>query len=79
MDESVIVAIITGVLAVVGSYVGNISISRRKAREDAIKDARREQIMMDRLDRLENKVDEQQQDIAVIKTEVEILRKEHKL
>lgn len=87
--ESVIVAIITGVLAVLGTYVGNVSISRKKSREDAIRDARNEQRLADRLDKLEKKVDEHnnygrkfgdiQKDIAVIKTEIEILRKEHKL
>ena len=87
LADSVLVAIITGVLAVLGAYVGNVAISRKKSREDAVRDARREQLMMDRLDRLEKKVDEHnnygkkfgevQKDIAVIKTEIEILRKEH--
>ena len=87
MDESIIVAIITGVLAVLGTYVGNVAISRRKSREDAIRDAKSEQLLADRLDRLEKKVDEHNgyakkfedigKDIAVIKTEIEILRKEH--
>ena len=31
MSESVLIAIITGILAVLGSYVGNVSISRKKA------------------------------------------------
>ena len=89
IGESVLIALITGLLAVLGTYVGNVTISRKKSREDAIRDARREQLMNDRLDRLEKKVDEHnnygkkfgevQKDIAVIKTEIEILRKEHKL
>jgi hypothetical protein len=89
LTDSVIVAIITGVLAVLGTYVGNVTISRKKSREDAVRDARNEQKLADRLDRLEKKVDEHnnygkkfgeiQKDVAVIKTEIEILRKEHKL
>lgn len=49
MSESVVIAIITGVLAVLGSYMGNVSISRRKAREQAIRDAEREQQQKDQL------------------------------
>lgn len=55
--ESVIVAIITGVLAVVGAYVGNVAVARKKSREDAIRDAKRDQKLSDRLDTLEEKVD----------------------
>lgn len=58
MVENIVVAIITGVLAVLGTYVGNVTISRKKTREDAIRDARRDQELTDRLDRLEQKVDE---------------------
>lgn len=82
--ESVLVAVITGVLAVVGAYVGNVAVSRKKSREDAIRDARRDQQLADRLDRLETKVDEHNgyakrfeeigKDIAVIKTEIGYLR-----
>lgn len=89
MTESIAVAVITGVLAVLGTWVGNVSVSRKKTREDAIRDARRDQELKDKLDRLENKVDEHNgyakrfeeigKDIAVIKTEIEILRKEHKI
>jgi peptidoglycan hydrolase CwlO-like protein len=89
MTESIAVAVITGVLAVFGTWVGNVSVSRKKTREDSIRDARRDQELKDKLDRLENKVDEHNgyakrfeeigQDIAVIKTEIEILRKEHKI
>lgn len=89
MSESVLIALVTGLLAVLGSYVGNVAISRKKSREDAIREAKRAQNLDDRLDRLEKKVDEHngwgqkfgdiQKDIAVIKTEIEILRKEHKL
>lgn len=83
--ESVIVAIITGVLAVLGAYMGNVAISRKKSREDAIRDAERETRQVVRLDRLEKKVDEHNgyakkfeeigKDIAIIKTEIEFIRK----
>lgn len=89
MTESIAVAVITGVLAVFGTWVGNVSVSRKKTREDAIREARRDQELKDKLDRLEKKVDEHngwgekfgdiKRDIAVIKTEIEILRKEHKI
>lgn len=87
MGESVLIALITGILAVLGSYVGNVTISRKKSREDAIRAAKNEQKIVDRLDRLEKKVDEHngwgekfgdiKKDIAEIKTKVEILGKEH--
>ena len=89
MPENIAVALITGVLAVFGTYVGNVAISRKKTREDAIREARRDQELKDRLDRLEQKVDEHNgyakrfeeigKDIAVIKTKIEILGKEYKL
>lgn len=57
MSESVVIATITGVLAVLGSYVGNVAISAKKAREEAIKDAEREQAQKDQLGMI---LDEQQ-------------------
>lgn len=88
MVENVVVALITGFLAVLGTYVGNVTISRKKTREDAIRDARRDQELTDRLDRLEKKVDEHNgyakrfeeigKDIAVIRTELGFIRKESK-
>lgn len=50
ITEGIVIAIITGILAVLGSYVGNVAISRRKAREDAIRDAEREQQQRDQLE-----------------------------
>lgn len=89
MPENIAVALVTGALAVLGTYVGNVTISRKKTREDAIREARRDQELKDKLDRLDKKVDEHNgyakrfeeigKDIAVIKTEIEILRKERKL
>ena len=88
MTESIAVAVITGVLAVFGTWVGNVTISRKKTRVEAIRDAKRDQELTDRLDRLEKKVDEHNgyakrfeeigKDIAVIKTEVSFIRKEQK-
>lgn len=87
MIESVAVAIITGSLAVLGAYVGNVAITRKKTREDAIREAEREARQSVIMERLEKKVDEHNgyakkfeeigKDIAVIKTEIEFLRKEH--
>lgn len=88
MIESVAVAIITGSLAVLGAYVGNVAITRKKTREDAIREAEREARQSVIMERLEKKVDEHNgyakkfedigKDIAVIKTEIEFLRKEQK-
>lgn len=49
----IITAIITGLFAVIGQYI----ISRKKTREDEIKDAVREQKQSDRLDAIERKLD----------------------
>lgn len=86
--ENVVVALITGLLAVLGTYVGNVTISRKKAREDAIKDVERETRQADRLSIIEKKLDTHngyadkigdiQKDIAVIKKDIEYLRKEQK-
>jgi hypothetical protein len=85
--ESIIVATVTGVLAVLGAYMGNVTISKKKSREDAIRDAERESRQAVIMERLEKKVDEHNgyakkfedigKDIAIIKTELEFLRKEH--
>lgn len=87
MIESIAVAIITGSLAVLGAYVGNVAITKKKTREDAIREAEREARQSVIMERLEKKVDEHNgyakkfedigKDIAVIKTEIEFLRKEH--
>lgn len=49
MSEEIIAPLITGILAVIGSFVGNYAISLKKSREDAIKDAEREQAQKDQL------------------------------
>ena len=85
MTEGVAIAIITGVLAVLGSYVGNVAISRQKAREDAVRDAERETRQAMRLDSIEKKLDEHNgyaeklgalgKDITAIKKDIEYLKK----
>ena len=49
MSEEIIAPLITGTLAVVGSFVGNYAIALKKSREDAIKEAEREQAQKDQL------------------------------
>ena len=49
MSEEIIAPLITGVLAVIGSFVGNYAIALKKSREDAIKEAEREQAQKDQL------------------------------
>lgn len=49
MSEEVIVPLISGGLAIVGSFVGNYAIALKKSREDAIKEAEREQAQKDQL------------------------------
>ena len=88
MFESIAVALITGVLAVLGAYAGNVATSRKKAREDALKDAEREAKQAVRLDIIEKKLDEHNgyakkfeeisKDIAIIKTKIELIGKETK-
>lgn len=49
MSDEIIVPLISGSLAIVGSFVGNYAIALKKSREDAIKDAEREQAQKDQL------------------------------
>lgn len=49
MSEEIIAPLITGILAVVGSFAGNYAITIKKSREDAIKEAEREQSQKDQL------------------------------
>lgn len=49
MSEEIIAPLITGVLAVIGSFVGNYAIALKKSRDDAIKEAEREQAQKDQL------------------------------
>ena len=83
MEYTIVAALITGILAVIGSYAGNVAIARKKDREDAIRDAEREARQAIRLDSIEKKLDEHngyaekfgeiQKDIAIVKTKMEHL------
>lgn len=87
MGESVLIALITGILAVTGSYAGNVAITRKKSQEDAIRDAQREQRQRDRMEVIERKLDEHNQyaeklgdirdDMTKMQKDIEYLRKEH--
>lgn len=86
MGESVLIALITGILAVVGSYAGNVAISQKKSQEDAIREAQREQRQNDRMERIEEKLDEHnhyaeklgeiRDDMTKMQKDIEYLRKE---
>lgn len=49
MSEEIIAPLITGILAVIGSFVGNYALALKKSREDAIKEAEHEQAQKDQL------------------------------
>ncbi len=49
--ENIIVALITGVCAIVGQYL----ISQKKTRDDEIKDAQREQKQLDQLEAMDER------------------------
>ena len=51
-------AIIVGALAVVGSFLSNVAITRKKARADELKEAERETRQEDRMKSIEKKLDE---------------------
>ena len=88
ISENIIVALITGILAVIGSVTSNIVLIGKKSKQDAIKDAERETRQSMRLDSIEKKLDihngyaekfgDIQKDIAVVKKDIEYLRKEKK-
>ena len=81
MTEGVIIAIITGVCAVFGQYL----ITRKSRAEDAAERARLDERTAIRLASIERKLDEHnhyaeklgelQQDVAVIRTQIEQLEK----
>ena len=88
ITENIIVALITGILAVIGSVASNMVLISKKSKQDAIKDAERETRQSMRLDSIEKKLDIHngyaekfgniQKDIAVVKKDIEYLRKEKK-
>lgn len=84
MSETILAVIITGVFGVVGSYISARSVIEKKSREDAIKDAQREQRQTDRLEAIEHKLDIHngyaeklgsiQNDITAIHKDIEYLK-----
>lgn len=52
MTEAVIVAIITGLFAILGQYM----VAKSQNKQRAVEEAKREQQILDRIDRLEEKV-----------------------
>lgn len=81
MSEAIIIALITGLCSVAGQAV----ISHRRAHENDIKDAQREQRQEDRMGVIERKLDEHngyakkfesvEKSIVEIKKDIEYLRK----
>ena len=79
-------AIIVGILAVLGSYAGNVALSSKKTREDNIKAAERETRQEDRMGSIEKKLDEHNKyaeklssidlSIIAIQKDIEYMRKE---
>lgn len=51
-------AIIVAILAVLGSYLGNVALTRRKSREDALAEAEHQAILNERMKSIEQKLDE---------------------
>lgn len=84
MTEGIIVALITGVFAVIGSVLGQYWISRKARQEDDIKHAVLNERTDNRLSVIEKKLDvhngyaekfaEIQVDLAAIRGEIEILK-----
>ena len=82
MSEAVLIAVITGVFAVIGQWIISHNANEKRKVEDAVRDARLE----DRLKAVEHKLDvhngyaekfsEIGTDIAVIKNDIKTLYKE---
>lgn len=58
LDPSILDTVIAGALAVVGSYVATANTNKKKAQDDAIRDAEREQRQKDQLEVINKKLDE---------------------
>ena len=58
ITENIIVSLISGILAVIGTVASNIILISKKSKQDAIKDAEREVRQAMRLDSIEKKLDE---------------------
>lgn len=82
MSDAVLVAIITGICAVVGQWLISIGQAAKRKTDEAVRDARQE----DRLKRIEDQLtvhnayaerfSEIQTDIAVIKNDIKTLYKQ---
>ena len=82
MDNTIIVALITGICAVIGQWIISVQSVKRKKTDDAVRDAR----LDDRLAGVEKRLDEHNNyaskfadiavDIAVIKNDIKTLYKE---
>lgn len=82
MDNTIIVALITGVCAIIGQLIISAQSTKRKKMDDAVRDAR----LDDRLSGVERRLDEHNgyakrfaeisTDIAVIKNDIKTLYKE---
>lgn len=54
---AIITAIIAGALGALGSFLSNVAITMKKSREQAIKDAQREQWQEDQFEAIKHKLD----------------------
>lgn len=89
MSESIITTIIAGLLAALGSYMGNVAIARKKSQEEAIKEAERDTRQADRLEAIEHKLDIHngyaeklggiEKSMAAMQKDIEYLRERNKL
>lgn len=78
-------AIIVALLAVIGSYASNVAITRKKTREDAIREAERETRQQVKMESIERKLDEHnkyadkissiEKTLITIQKDIEYLRK----
>ena len=79
-------AIIVAILAVIGSFVGNMTLTKRKARLDELKQIARDTRQEERLKSIEKKLDEHnhyaeklgsiEKSLIAMQKDIEYLRKE---
>lgn len=79
-------AIIVGILAIIGSYMSNVALTRKKSREDSIREAELETRQRDRMETIEKKLDEHnkyaeklssiEKSLVCMQKDIEYLRKE---
>ena len=78
-------AIIVGALAVLGSFLSNVALTRKKAKVDEVKESARETRQEDRMKSIEQKLDEHnkyaeklgsiEKSIIIMQKDIEYLRK----